>query len=234
MGVAESWARVVGWCEGHAPATAEAIRPPAGISALREAEASTGGSWPDDLRTWYALADGTERTPAGYVLPFYCPLPLSAVISHWSMWQEAMAFIAGSSRDQDADQRLRALGGTPEEMVDVIARLESQPAGSAAGWFLPAFVPIAEDQSSSDMFVDTRPGPLGCVTEYVKGNADSGGPVWLSVSAMLADLAEGLWAGGRVGRWGRPIVTDRELDWELVGLDGGRPSLGDGLSLPPG
>jgi cell wall assembly regulator SMI1 len=52
MGVAESWARVVAWCEEHAPATAEAIRPPAGISALREAEALTGGSWPDDLRTW--------------------------------------------------------------------------------------------------------------------------------------------------------------------------------------
>jgi len=217
MEVTESWTRIVAWCEEHAPATAQAIRPPAGIGALREAEASTSGRWPDDLLRWYALADGTRRTPAGYVLPFYCPLPLSAVVSHWSMWREAIASIAASSRDQDADRRLRALGGTPEDIFDVIARLESQPAGSAAGSFLPAFVPIAEDQSGSDMFVDTRPGPLrGCVTEYVKGNADSGGPVWPSVSAMLADLAEGLWAGGRIGRWGRPIVTDRELGWEVA------------------
>jgi len=111
MGVAESWARVVAWCKEHAPATAEAIRPPAGISALREAEALTGG-WPDDLRTWYALADGTERTPAGYVLPFYCPLPLSAVIAHWSMWREAMAFIAAGSSGRSLGRRTRWEMGT--------------------------------------------------------------------------------------------------------------------------
>ena len=215
MDVQASWACVVNWCQDHAPETAAVIRPPAAGALLRQAEQATSGSWPEDLHTWYTLADGTQRTPAGYVLPFYCPLPLHAVISHWSMWQNIWAAIAASSRNEEADRRLRALGGIPEDPYD-IARLEAQPAGTAAGMFLPSFVPIAEDQSGSDMFVDTRAGRLrGCVTEFVKGDADTWGPKWPSVTAMLADLAEGLQAGRPVGGW-QPVLIHGRLDWNVA------------------
>jgi cell wall assembly regulator SMI1 len=204
MDVQGSWAHVVSWCQDHAPETAAAIRPPADAALLRQAEQATSGSWPEDLRTWYTLADGTQRTPAGYVLPFYCPLPLQAVMSHWSMWQEIWADIIASSRNEEA-----------EDHYD-LARLEAQPAGTAAWMFLPSFVPIAEDQAGSDMFVDTRSGRLrGCVTEFVKGDADPWGPKWPSVTAMLADLAEGLQAGRPVGRW-LPVVLHGRLDWEVA------------------
>jgi hypothetical protein len=33
--------------------------------AAHPPEQATSGSWPEELRTWYALADGTQRTPAG-------------------------------------------------------------------------------------------------------------------------------------------------------------------------
>ncbi|MCW3841896.1 hypothetical protein ONA70_17495 [Micromonospora yasonensis] len=217
MQVAESWARIVAWCREHAPATAEAIRPPAGAAALERAQAATRGLWPEDLRTWYTLADGTQRTPAGYILPFYCPLPLDAVMSHWSMWQEGWARIAAeqASRQEENARRVRALGGTPVNPYDV-NRLEAQPAGTAAYMFLPSFVPIAEDQSGADMFVDTRLGSMrGCVTEFLKGDADTDGPKWPSVTAMLADLAEGLTAGRPVGG-GQPSVSDQQLHWQVA------------------
>jgi cell wall assembly regulator SMI1 len=158
-------ARIVSWCHDHVPETAAAIRPPADAALLTHAEQATSGSWPEELRTWYTLADGTQRTPAGYMLPFYCPLPLQSVMSHWSMWQEIWADVIASSRNEEA-----------EGLYD-IARLEAQPAGTVAGMFLPSFVPIAENQMGDDMFVDTRSGRLrGCVSEFVKGNADTWGP----------------------------------------------------------
>jgi cell wall assembly regulator SMI1 len=201
MDVPTSWAHIVGWCREHAPATAAAIRPPASAALLARAEAATGGAWPEDLRVWYALADGTERTPAGYLLPFHCPLPLRSVMTHWRMWQEIWA----SLRRQETE-------------LEDVARLEAEPAGTVASMFLPSFVPIAEDQSGSDLFVDTRSGDLhGCVTEFVKGGADWDGPVWPSVAAMLADLATGLDAGRPVGGWRLPRVDRGCLDWEVAG-----------------
>ena len=85
MGLAASWAHIVAWCRDHAPETAAAIRPPAGPVILARAEAATGAAWPEDLRAWYRLADGTERTTAGRLLPFHRPLPLASVIEHWTM-----------------------------------------------------------------------------------------------------------------------------------------------------
>jgi hypothetical protein len=32
---------------------------------LTHAEQAASGSWPEELRTWYTLADGTQRTSAG-------------------------------------------------------------------------------------------------------------------------------------------------------------------------
>jgi len=210
MGLAASWAHIVAWCRDHAPQTAAAIRPPAGPALLARAEAATGAVWPEDLRAWYRLADGTERTTAGRLLPFHRPLPLASVIEHWTMYQRIWADIAASSPNG-------------AEWSDT-ARLEAGPAGTAALMFLPSFVPIAEDLGGDDLFVDTREGPQGgCVTAFAKGDADSWGPRWASVTAMLAELATGLEQGRAVGGW-RPRVEDGRLGWDVVG----------GPTAPPG
>ena len=82
--------------------------------------------------------------------------------------------------------------------------------------FLPVFIPIAEDQSGSDLFVDTRAGGLrGCVTEFAKGDLDCHGPRWPSVTAMLADVADGLDTGTAVGYW-KPAVENGRLTWRVL------------------
>jgi cell wall assembly regulator SMI1 len=208
--VTTSWARIVTWCRDHAPETAAAIRPPAGPALLGRAEAATGGAWPEDLRAWYRLADGTERITAGGLLPFYLPLPLATVMEHWAMWQRIWAEIAAASPHA-------------AEWYDT-PRLETEPAGTAAMMFLPSFVPIAEDLCGNDLFVDTRQGRLrGCVTEFAKGDTDSRGPRWRSVTAMLAELATALAQGRTIGGW-RPRVEDGRLDWDVA----------PGPAAPPG
>ncbi len=212
MSVEESWERIVAWCRAHAPATAAVIRPPAEAGRIAETERATGGRWPVDLRDWYRLADGTERTPADCLLPFYNPLPVEIVAAEWASWQRDQARITAAARSATAGTMAAALGGRPEDPYDV-DRHEREPAGTAAGMFLPSFVPIAEDQSGSYLFVDTRPGPLhGCVTEFVKGNADSDGPRWPSVTAMLTEVADALDRDLTVGGW-RPVVDNASLTW---------------------
>jgi hypothetical protein len=41
------------------------MRPLADAALLTHAEQATSGSWTEELRTWYTLADGIQRMPAG-------------------------------------------------------------------------------------------------------------------------------------------------------------------------
>lgn len=219
MEVDESLHRITAWCNRHAPATAAAIRPPASADVLSTVQATTGRRWPDDLVAFYGSCDGTERTPAGYPFPGYCPDPLSDVGRHWTRWQTSWAGVVIALEDDETDQEerrvRRALGAGPVTEIYDLDRLMAEPAGATASRFLPAFVPFAEDQSGDDLFVDTRSGPQhGCVTEYLKGDADSHGPLWPSVTAMLAAVAHALDTDGRVGYW-RPIVESGQLHWDV-------------------
>jgi hypothetical protein len=59
------------------------------------------------------------------------------------------------------------------------------------------------------------PAVILCKLEPVKRRRRHLGPKWPSVTAMLADLAEGLHAGRPVGGW-QPVVDHRRLDWEVA------------------
>jgi hypothetical protein len=60
------------------------------------------------------------------------------------------------------------------------------------------------------------PAVILCKLEPEEAAAPTpGGPKWPSVTAMLADLAEGLHAGRPVGGW-QPVVDHGRLDWEVA------------------
>lgn len=184
------------WCQDHAPATAAAVRLPAAPAQISAAEQQIGARWPEDLRAWCRIADGTERTSAGYVLPFYRPLPVVDIVADWHRWQGLAQLVWG---DRDVGEG------------------RAQEAGTRAGAFLPEFVPIAEDQSGAYRFVDCRAGSLyGCVGEFLKGDADAHGPTWPSVSAMLGDVADALEQNRPSAGW-QPQVTDGGLVWRPAG-----------------
>jgi cell wall assembly regulator SMI1 len=227
-----SWERIVGWCRSEAPVTAAGLRPPASREARRAAEAATNGAWPDDLHRWYALQDGVVGHPYAVIFPGFWPLPLDDVVRMWGRYQEI-------ARQMDADEveRLRATGAraaerdrlravqrsidqregreaSQERFYDV-ARHEAAPAGAVAGMFLPSFIPVGDDGSGCALALDLRAGPrLGCVTPYRREDADTDGPRWTSLDALLDDVAGCLETGRPTGYW-EPVVHDGLLGWDI-------------------
>lgn len=200
MSVEESWHRIVTWLTVHAPETSAGIRPPAGEEALSGAEAAFPRPWPDDLRQWYRLHNGasSQELFTG-VLPGYAEL--------LSLQQMPAA-------SRDYEQIFDEAADEYDGSFDDAAALEQSPAGKTAWRFLPSWVPIAEDGTACTMFVDCRAGErYGCVTLFDREEADTGGPVWASVEAMLTDIADALEDRGSCGGW-HPRVNDGVLEWE--------------------
>lgn len=197
--VEQAWDRIVAWCEYRAPRTAQLIRPPAPAAELAQAETSTGGHWPEELREWYRLQDGVDQGPASYLFPGYAPLSLAELVRTWTMYREVMTSLVAD--------------GT---LPDAVGELERQEAGEVAWMFLPSYVPIASTNAATDVFVDLRPGARsGCVREYLREDADRRGVRWDSVGAMLADVADSLERRRRTDHW-LPAIEDGRLDWEVV------------------
>ena len=98
-------------------------------------------------------------------------------------------------------------------MVD--ANASAQPAGTPAYSFIEEYIPFA-GLDGYFWFVDTRPGPMhGCVTEYSRDSSDEDGPKWVSISAMLTDLADSLAGETVFDRMWLSSVTDGEIDWRI-------------------
>lgn len=200
MAVEESWRRIVVWLNAHAPQTATGIRPPASAEVLRAAEAAFPRQWPQDLRDWYRLHDGaSSRRLFTGVLPGYAELL-------------SLERIVVASRDYE--EIFNDLTEQDEDAFEDGSDADEASAGETAYRFLRSWVPIAEDGTACTMFVDCRDGEHhGCVTLFEREDADAGEPIWASVDAMLADLADALEHGRPCAGW-RPRVNDGVLEWE--------------------
>ena len=198
--VTTSWTRIMTWLQTHAPATAQALRPPAPAAELAAAQERTGVSWPSELQEWFGLHDGWERDAWPSILPGWSsPMSLQRCLDDWRMQQEIWADLAGGDEDVAA------------QLVDAAG----EDAGEMAGVFLPSFVPLDEDQSGDVLFVDCRPGPRqGCVTEWMKENFDSAGVGWWSIGQMFSDVADHL-ENQTACRFWRPQVVDGVLRWDI-------------------
>lgn len=196
MTIAESWDRILTWCAAEAPASAAAIRPPAGDDELRRAEETIGREFPSELREWYSLHDGSYDWPNAVIIPTsYVPVPTEHLVRVWARETAASAEAAKTDPDWDLEAA------------------EHAAAGTTAGLFLPSSLPFAENNSGWCCFIDNRPGPRsGCITELVHGMGDTEGPVWDSLGHMLDDIASSLETGGEL-RAARPIVNDGALYW---------------------
>ena len=94
--------------------------------------------------------------------------------------------------------------------------LDDEPAGTAADipW-LPSWLPIAHDLGGSYLFLDLREGPQhGCVGRSNKEDISFSGPVWPSVTVMLAETAGALVNGTDVGGWFPGVEEDGRFGWQ--------------------
>jgi cell wall assembly regulator SMI1 len=169
--VDEAWDRIETWLRRDAPPVAAEINAPAGEQALAAAAAAVGTPLPADLIGWWQRADGMRgtRVSVGALLPpHYVPLSIREALESRRVWLEVAA-------DADGTQGVE----------------RPEPAGSPCDVWQPVWLPIATDGGSSELFVDLRPGAAhGCVMTYDKVDAATSAPVWPSVGAMLADVAD--------------------------------------------
>lgn len=181
--VAELWAIVEQRLAVLAPRALRALAGPAEEVQLRRAEKELG-AMPAGLRATFACHNGLRPGVWARLLPEHDLLSVDQCIR---VWRRHCALVPG-----------RAVG--------------TGEAGQEVGRFLPQFVPIAA-RDGYVLFVDTRPGLLhGCVTEYAREGADSGGPRWACVGHLLEDLAAAL-LGERGFDGMRPATEGGELTW---------------------
>ena len=149
--------------------------------------------WPDELVEFLELYSGAP----------YRLLPLNALLT--------VEQIHGARRSMS--KVWAGLAAEDPEMVDASA--SAQPAGTPAYAFIQEYIPFA-GLDGYFWFVGTRPGPMhGCVAEYSRESNDEAGPKWVSISAMLTDLAESLRGQTVFDRMWLPSVADGELDWQI-------------------
>ncbi|MGY0503215.1 SMI1/KNR4 family protein [Nocardia sp. FBN12] len=187
--VAEQFGEIEKWLRGNLATVAIGG---ATEEQIRATAVATGRSWPAELVQLYTLINGFPAEQWVRLLPGDELFDLDRVLSERQL-------------------ELEVWGPMAEEMG-----FEVDPdgqAGDPAGTYLPEFIPFAGADGYL-LFVDTRPGELyGCVTRFEKVDADDAGPLWVSISAMLTDLATSLRTGSEFDGYSRPTVVDGQLDW---------------------
>lgn len=192
--VPAQWARIAGWIRDR---LAGVEFRGADQQQVAAAVAATGQAWPDELITLFSLVNGEPEGRWIKVIPGYELFTLDRVVA-----------------DRERSLRIWDEGA---RMAGIEPTAPPAEAGVDAGTYIPAFVPFA-GLDSNYLCVDTRPGPLyGTVFEFDETGADSAGPAWRSVSALLTDIADALTTGTAFVDGQRPIVRDGtalEWDWD--------------------
>lgn len=188
--VVQQWNRIAAWFDRNVP---DYVIIGADETRIADVQRRTGVEWPSELVELFRCVDGLPREPWMALFPKYELFGLDAMLDE----RERMTDI-WQSGDAEND---------PDRVI-------SETAGEAAWTFLDEFIPIA-GLDGYFLFVDTRPGELyGCVTTFDKVDSDDAGPQWLSISALLDDLATSLETGTPFdGRWRHEIV-EGHLQWD--------------------
>ena len=187
--VTEQWDRIEQWLRAHLP---EVPIIGASTGSIERAVEATAVTWPQELVDLFGHINGFPREAWVQLFPVHELFDLDRVVDERRLELEVWGEL-----DDDS-------GAEP---------LTDSFAGEAVETFVPEFVPFA-GRDGNLLFVDTRPGPLhGCVTEFDKVGADDVGPRWVSISALLTELADSLEHGTVFdGRWA-PTVADGRLEW---------------------
>lgn len=161
-------------------------------SAVHAAQ-TDGNPWPEELVEFF-----TAEKPAGRLTPY-------------GAFFEADEMLSARTRLIESRDQMQRLLDYPDP-VD-LAEWSNEPAGSPTYAFLGAFIPIAGDDREY-MIVDLRDGDLrGSVSVYQR-EGDVSGPTWVSVSAMLSDLAESLESGTAFDGVWIPSFAGATLNWD--------------------
>lgn len=166
------WIAFEAMLETSVPAVKEALRPPATLDAIRDAERAMAGIvLPAAVKRAYLTHDGTtpERSavsPATYLFfPFNCWASLDAMVEEWSN-RRSMAL--------ELDQNDHYLFPAPDSSWD---RLKIKPV-----WWSERWIPIGLSNTATTVFVDLDPAPSGAVGQLI--HHPGGGDIEVIASSL--------------------------------------------------
>ncbi|MHA4854392.1 SMI1/KNR4 family protein [Rhodococcus sp. MSC1_016] len=193
--VTEQWTRIAQWLRTNLT-SAPIIG--AGRAEVAQAVDATGIAWPAELVVFFEQINGFPHEDWVSLLPAHELFDLERLV-------------------QERQMELDIWGELDEEMGRASANGGGDSVAGEIAWtYLPEFIPFA-GLDGNLLFVDARPGDLhGCITEFDKVDTDVAGPRWVSLGAMLTDLANSLEVGVAFdGRW-KATVTEGKLSWQYV------------------
>jgi cell wall assembly regulator SMI1 len=201
MNVDESWDRIETWLSGNAPLLHAALSPPAPGVEIEEVARELNAPLPADLAAWWRRANGVVAESGGNLLPpFYQPHSIANALDSLRIHLQVCRELFENELP---------------ELERYSAVLAGEPAGSRCDeWiWINQWLPIATDNGGGGLLVDLRGGPAhGCVIVFDRAQGPHG-PLWPSVAAMLAEIAEGLDHGVRVTEHLAYIEDDGRLSW---------------------
>lgn len=224
---APEWQQIETWCQEHAPETAATIRAPADNEVFNWAHSCTAPmTWPDPLWAFYAWCDGAERAPAGCLWPGFRPLSLVELVETWRELMRAWFPDTSPSPSTPEDDLGRAFG---QQAIDLhvvdpeLDRLYRAPAGTAIHTFIPALLPVAEDQSGSLLVCDRRPKPRshrGAIAVFDRVDGYVQDAPWRNLTALASATATALRTGNVVaGTRSHPVALGGRLTWTTAAPD---------------
>lgn len=171
------------------------------------------GPGTDALRRGVESAQSSDANPWPNELIELLTLPTSSArITPYGTLYRLDEMVAARARLIGGRDRFQGEYGSADDHI-LLAASESDPAGSPASAFLDAFVPIAGDDKDY-VVVDLRGGDLnGSVSVYMN-EGDTAGPQWMSISAMLSDIADSLETRVPFNDVWVPASIDNELVWD--------------------
>jgi cell wall assembly regulator SMI1 len=174
--------------------TAAHLGDPVAEDDIALVEALLDRSLPADLLAWWRQSCGATGSVEGRLIPpGHTPYTIDQAVDH----RELMLAIASC-----------------EDAMETAA-LVAEPAGSPCSpCWLPVWLPIAQDGGGNNLFIDLRQGPMhGCVMEWDKYEKALGEPLWPTVAAMLAEIADAVEHGTDIEGYQPHACNDGTLDW---------------------
>lgn len=185
--VSEAWTRIEHWMHQHAPASADALAPPAAPAELASAAKHLGFALPDELVETLSCHNGLLREANR--LPEGSPLGTAGVIEEYEVRMLVASDLDGFS----------------------VMPTDEEP------WWSPQWVPFSANdrkQQVIDLRPGAGQGRLGIAPKDGPGEFDA---AWPSLGAYLTDVAQALETGRPVGYWHPYLLEDRTLWWSSAG-----------------
>jgi cell wall assembly regulator SMI1 len=163
------WNRIETWLAANAPSIRAALASGASVEAIRRAEAKLQVRLPDDVRTSYAIHDGSGFAA---LLPFPL-LSLQRMIQEWNNWKEWLQ----TGKFGDAES-------TPQGPIKT-------------DWWNVRWIPFTHDGGGNHQCIDLDPAPGGEQGQVINFDHEVGATEVLAPSfrAYLATFGADLEAG---------------------------------------